>query len=64
MHAKKTWKTNSLLRSSANCGYHAAVGELLAWNREPKSAVGMYCGDLSDTELKVITRLPQVTCWY
>ena len=44
MHAKKTWRTNSLLRLWANCGYHAAVGELLAWNREPKSAVGMYCG--------------------
>ena len=41
MHAEKMWRINSLLRSWVNCGYHAAVGELLVWNREPKSAVGM-----------------------
>ena len=34
--------------------YHTAVGKLLAWEREPRNAVGMYCGSkdrlLSDTE--------------
>ena len=24
--------------------YHTAVGRLLAWEREPKNTVGMYCG--------------------
>ena len=42
------------------CGYHKAVGELLAWEREPKNTVGTYCGSkerqLSDTERKVVTR--------
>ena len=26
------------------CGYHAAVGELLACEREQKNSVGAYCG--------------------
>ena len=51
-------------------GYHAAVGELLASKREPNNAVGAYCGskdrrsNLSDTERKVVARLPwaRVTC--
>ena len=29
---------------SCVCGYHAAVGELLAREKEPKVAVGTYCG--------------------
>ena len=33
---------------------HSAVGKLFACEREPKNAVGMYCGGLSDTEWKVV----------
>ena len=39
-------------------GVQTDAGKLFACEREPKNAVGMYCGSLSDTERKVVTCLP------
>ena len=68
MHAKKT-------REQIACcvrGRIVATMQLFAnysrgtENRKALKActVAVKTDDLSDTELKVVTRLPRVTCWY
>ena len=49
-------------------GYHAAVGELLACKENLGTlhacTAAVKTDNVSDTERKVVMRLPWVTCWY